>query len=584
MRRRNDGVALVTALAVLVVVALVAAGVFFTTRVELMVTRNDSTSAQANYVAQAGLQRYKAALFQYYRWLESDASQASNPDRTACFNRLSYGLDFERDLSNGTQYTWDGNNSIGPFNGSVTEAGTSAVIGDYVVTLFRDPNNNNVYSIRSIGTSHGARSTARATFSIQNTGILEQAIFSGSGQANKSINGGATVRGGVYVVGSSGQTVIDANGNFSLLNDYDLSDYGFANGVQVGQYVSSANRTVDNLCATLRVEQGQVALGGSTVLGQPDNKLLGVYVSGGTGDIEYKGNFLDTCTQTKGVCTDDLGKFNLSDPPDFPTFDGKPDPNECTIAGADWRTCIHADAVSGGLRIVHGEAISLPSEASQSSDFGSCTTALTSTAVTFDAATVDCTYSLNGRTYGFKYDASTSPARFYVYGSVDLDGFDVSFDQSTEYVARSYRSENGVSYTTVNNASFVVEDSAGSYGNLDLNQDLVPYTAGGSSADQYPNHVLGLIAEHNVYQRGQYVMAPVYAGDIYRTVKDNVLFGSIISDEFCTTSAGSKNDCTAGQKAEVVYINTANNKPALLRQISPKAGIATFAVDSYELK
>jgi len=51
-----------------------------------------------------------------------------------------------------------------------------------------------------------------------------------------------------------------------------------------------------------------------------------------------------------------------------------------------------------------------------------------------------------------------------------------------------------------------------------------------------------------------------------------------------TTNAGDKTDCTAGQKAEVVYINTANNKPALLKQISPKAGFPTFTVDTYELK
>ena len=588
-RSSNHGIALVTALAILVVVSLLVVGVSFSTRIELFITHNDTTSTQANYVAQAGLQEYKVMLFQYYRWLENTGVTQVNPARTACFNRLSYGLEFDRSISNiengSFQYTWDAaTNSIGPFTGSVSDAEGSGTVGTYSVTLYRDPNNNNRYSIKSIGTSNGATATARATFTIQNSGVLEQAIFAGTGQANKSLNGGATIRGGVYVVGASGTTAIDANGNFSQLNSYDLSsDYGSANGTQIAQYVTDQNRIANNLCATLRVEKGNIALGGSTVLGQPDNKLLGVYVNTGTQDISYKGNFLTTCTQTKGVCTDDLGKFNLSQPPEFPTFGGPPNSQECSLTS--WRACIHTDAATQGLQAVDGIVSTPPNGTPNNGNWVSeCETPMANRDLVLGSGTyIDCTYQNNGHTYGFKFDGTVSPAQLNVYGSVDLSGYDVSFETSTEYKAVSYTATSSAS-----NASFVVEDASCStspctYGNINLNADLVPNTSGGP-ADQFPNNVLGIIAEHDMYQRGQYVMAPVYAGDVYRTVKDNVLFGSVISNEFCTTSAGNKTDCNAGQKAEVVYINTANNKPALLKQISPKAGIPTFTVDSYELK
>jgi len=132
------------------------------------------------------------------------------------------------------------------------------------------------------------------------------------------------------------------------------------------------------------------------------------------------------------------------------------------------------------------------------------------------------------------------------------------------------------------NASLVVEklDSSDTLGgNLDLDGSLLPDAAGGNA--YFPNHVLAVIAEGDTYQRGQYVMAPVYSGGTFRIVKDNVLLGSVISNMFCTTSAGNQASCNAGQKSEVVYINTAGNVPAALRPIQYR-GPATFKLLSYE--
>jgi hypothetical protein len=46
----------------------------------------------------------------------------------------------------------------------------------------------------------------------------------------------------------------------------------------------------------------------------------------------------------------------------------------------------------------------------------------------------------------------------------------------------------------------------GQGGNLDINGNLLPKTDQGL----FPEHVLALVAEKDVYQRGQYVTAPIY--------------------------------------------------------------------------
>jgi len=90
------------------------------------------------------------------------------------------------------------------------------------------------------------------------------------------------------------------------------------------------------------------------------------------------------------------------------------------------------------------------------------------------------------------------------------------------------------------------------------------------------------VAERNVYQRGRYVTAPIYAGGTFRIVRQNVLVGSVVSNEFCTTSAGNQTSCNAGQSAEVVFVNTGANKPRPLQLLDRTAGRYAFLVLSYE--
>ncbi len=527
MRQPRQGIALVTALAILVVVGILVAGSFLTTQLELGISRNDATSVQAKYVAEAGLEKYKAAMFQYYRYVEDKLNgTGGNPDRTACYSRLAYGLDWDR---NGTiEKTWNGNAIQLASGEEVTDAVSGTVIGTYDVWLLRDPATPKIYTIESKGTSNRARANIRAAVQLNNTGVLEQAIFSGSGQANKFINGGTTIRGGIYVVGdpsNSTSTVFNSNGNFSQLNDYDLtSDSRYADMVN---RVSADNRTADELCATLRVEDGRVELNGSVKLGDPNNKLLGVHIGNDISqDLVVNTTLLD-CTNTKGICTDDgPNTFDIDRTvaPEFPHLDDPPSANQGCTADT-WRDCIQADAATSGL-ILHYDptspTISGPDGETASDMPASCVDALTASGtrtLAFGTSAIDCTIK-DGTSdrYGFKYQPG-NPGSLHVYGNIDFQGFNLQFNEPTEYFAKTITDDGTVlNGTIISEKDDPTATDNGTGGDIDLNDEML--TGVNGNYDYYPNHVLAFVAENDVFQGGSSVMAPIYAGGTYRVVKE----------------------------------------------------------------
>ncbi|BCZ87129.1 hypothetical protein TthAA37_13390 [Thermus thermophilus] len=554
----RKGIALVATLALMVVIALLVFGTFFTTQIELWTTRNDTTSVQAFYAAEAGLQKYKAALFQQYVWREQ---QGGTGGGSGCFTSLARGLDLDRD---GTLTPFVNNRLVLAQDEVVTDANGNPV-GRYTVTLYKDAEDGQLFTLVSEGTSGGAKARVQATFRISNTGYLEQAIFAGAGQANKWLNGGATIRGGVYVVGSPNdpdQYVIEANGNFALYNWYDLTTYS-----EVTNRVEPSYQRAQDLCASLRVQYGKISVGGSTQIGEPNNKVKGVFVGRGAQDIT--GENVGVCQNNKGVCTEAMGGFDLSDPPPFPTLDAKLDSDACS-AYPTWRACLQGKAALRIQRIGNVLSVASPSDATLPS---SCLQAMESGTLTLDTQSVDCTFThLDGSRGGFRYtytgDKKSGQGLLEVFGDVVLEGIDVVLNRPVDYRAQS---------GSTKSATLAVLKLSGKGGNLDINGNLLPDATFGL----FPNHALGLLAEGDIYQRGQYVMAPLYAGGTFRVVKDNVLFGSVISNQFCTTSAGNQTQCNAGQKAEVVYIRIPKeNRPVLLPSL--RGGKPVFQVLSYE--
>ena len=581
---RKEGIALVATLALMLLIALLVFGTFFTTQIELWTTRNDTTSVQAFYAAEAGLQKYKAVLFQQYVWREK---QGGTGGGSGCFTPLVNGLDLDR---NGTLIPFTNNQLVLAENEAVMDAFGNPV-GRYRVVLYKDAQDGQLFTLVSQGTSSGAKATVQATFRISNTGYLEQAIFAGTGQANKRLNGRATIRGGIYVVGSPSdpdQTVIEANGDFALYNWYNLNAYsGIANRVE------ESYREVQDLCASLRVQYGKISVGESAQIGEPTNKVKGVFVGRGAQDITGEnGKNVDVCRNNKnnkgvkGVCTETLGGFDLSNPPPFPTLDAKLDSDACS-AYPTWRACLQGKAALRIQRIGNILSVASPPNVTLPP---SCRQAMESGTLTLDTQSVDCTFTrLDGSRGGFRYtytgDEKSGQGLLEVFGDVVLEGIDVVLNRPVDYRAQS---------GSTKSATLAVLKLNGKGGNLDINGNLLPDATFGL----FPNHALGLLAEGDIYQGGQYVMAPLYAGGTFRVVKDNVLFGSVIANEFCTTSAGGQNtgnqggnknnkneekedQCNAGQKAEVVYIRIPKeNRPVLLPGL--KGGKPVFQVLSYE--
>lgn len=589
--RSQQGIALIVSLAIISIVGALVLGSMLTTQIEMAVARNDSTSAQAQYVAQAGLQAYKAALFQNFRWLESGGvagnGSSGTPNTDACLNSLAGGLNFNR--TTGGTVAWS-NNRIDLTAESVADANGND-IGTYAVSFLRDPNNPSRITIESVGrTSLGSdtrRATAKAmaTFIIRNSSTLEQAIFAGEGSGMKFVNGNTTIYGGIYIVGDLANPdtqVIESNGNLSVLNGYSSSESGSPS------FLVSEAHTADNLCAAFRVESGKVAIGGSTALGTPDNRLLTVAVGRGAEDIVAKKDEIPECKGNKGVCSETGVKpFDISAPPAFPDLDETPNTEFC-MSPTLWRTCIRDEAAADGIILTTngGTSVAMLSPTGATLPAG-CQTALDAAAARSDktlafgaSGSVDCTVENppgSGIWHGFKY-VGGNPGSFEMYGNVNLRGLNMLFNSAVTYQATS-RDETGAVNTF---AGLSLESISGVGGDFQVEDDFVSDLSHG----QFPNNVISIVAEGIVDlsgRNGDAYTAPIYAGGEMRIAGGSHLFGQVIANVFCTTN--SNHDCsTAGNPAEIFFVPTGENRAKSFRAIAPTGGLPTFVVEAYELR
>jgi hypothetical protein len=220
--RQPRGIALVVTLAILVAIALLAFATSVTTMISQWSARNERGATEAYYVAETGLQQWKTRLFQAYRWqlyqtIDRTAGSRT-PTRSECGNVLAGGVDWNR---NGTI---ESNETLPATRTGTVPMGTGT--GTYTITVAQDPTRPRFMLVRSVGRYSGSQAIAQATFDLSNTGPWNYAIFSGRGAANKHLNGGATVRGGLYVQGDPGnpdKEVIGSTGDFSMLNEYNSS-------------------------------------------------------------------------------------------------------------------------------------------------------------------------------------------------------------------------------------------------------------------------------------------------------------------------------------------------------------------------
>lgn len=561
MRRDSKGIALVTALAILTVVALLVLGTVFSTQIESWTTRNDTTSTQAYYIAHAGLEKYKTIAFQSFRfYLENLQKYGSELSTSAtCGNLLSVGLDLNRD------YVLDGTNDLLPGGSrTVNYAG-----GKYTIKFAASGPN---IVLTSVGQIHGARATVQMVFEPKNAGLFSNAIFAGSGASSKFINGGATIWGSVYIQGDTSISpppyVIDSNGNFSMHNYYDQSDLLGLLGNRftasdLTDMIGSTATDQKDLCARLRVAYGQVATGGSSDLGDASapsgykGSLAGINVYQGASDISVSG--------ASSLVADNYpnGKlaYDLSQPMKLPTLGGS-SPTPCkSDATKTWAQCL-ADAST------KFNPTAVPAGAPASCNLATITSGST---LTFGSTDIDCSWTdAAGVDHGFKYtyDSNNKQGTLTVHGLIDFSGYDVHFAQN---VATKFSGKSTIMATA---------DASGQGGNIIVDGDVLPTT-------NFPkDDVLGLLASNDLTFTGanenqlstgtQTAVGLFYAGNQASIDKGAVVMGSVLAN-YISTSSGN-----AGQTAKVVQV------PGLEYNLSPgftdipNDMLATFRIVSYE--
>lgn len=572
MRRNSEGIALVTALAVLAIVTLLVLGTVFTTQIESWTTRNDTTSTQAYYIAHAGLEKYKTVAFQTFRfYLDHLQQYGSQLGTTAiCGNLLASGLDLNRDF---TISSSDGDLMPG---GSITQNYGG---GTYTIT-FQLSGADVV--LTSVGRIHGAKATDQVVFRPKNAGLFSNALFAGAGISSQFINGGAEIWGSVYVQGPpnpddpsiTAPTVISSNGDFSMHNYYDTTDLLNLMGnkfttTQLQEMLGATATNQTDLCAHLRVAYGQVSTGGNTVIGDSSAPsgytapLSGVNVYQGGSDINTGGSstiFADN--YPNGNLAYDLNKTMQ-----LPTFSG----TGCTTSpGSTWGQCLDQ------------QSSKLTSDASSNPGGCDLSTIASGSTLEFDTTPIDCVGGTSSNPTGFKYyQDSSGNWTLQVYGLVDFQGYDLHFARN-------------VATRFVGKATIMASAVNGTGGNITVDGDILPSTnqvcdANGSNCHtpSFPNdEVLGMIAQNDLTFTGvnenelssstQTAVGLFYAGNQAAIEKGGVVMGSVLAKGIATSSGN------AGQTSKVIQVPGLEYNLAPGFTDIPNDVLATFRILSYE--
>lgn len=539
---RKQGIALVATLAVLVVVAILAFGTFFTTQLEIWSTRNDTTANQAYAVAQAGIQKYKTLAFQTFRYyLNNINTYGSELARYAqCGNLLIVGLDLNRDgsIATGTDL---------PNGGSLTETirFPDGSQGTYTIGLSVS---GSYLTLRSTGRYGGAQATVTAVARVSSKGVFSNAIATGLGAG--TMNGNLEIWGSVYANASNPTDfVIGSSGAFKMHNYYTASQLTelFGNNFTIDQIRSFLKLQAleqKDMCATLSVTGGKVKIWGNSQIGDPslpqglsitegwNPKVDGVYVGNGT-----QGTQCNNLNTAPDVCvgggadlytSGGIGAFPYSNPPAIPSLSGP-----CSTAGQTWRECLRNLAATQGVVLERGAS---PVPSGLSCDLSSILPNNNSTTLIFGQTSISCLVGTppNARGFVYTYDSNLRQGTLTVYGTVNFRGYDLEFKEDVV-----------VRYT--NKATLFVEQKQNQGGNITIDGNLLP-------GQSFPDRdVLGLIAEKSLTITGdtqnlpgnlpqkQVVMGLFYAGERAVIQQNSTVFGTVVAREVCTS-----NNCNAG--------------------------------------
>ncbi len=255
-----DGSALVVSLFVLLVLSLIAITSVKTSNTEISIAGNNVRRSQAVLASEAGLARTESVLRSLPKQVNADTLMSIINAATTLPN-ASYQVSMESGL---------------PFR-----------------------------KVVAIGTASEANAAIQVTYqySANPYNIWNNALFAGHGQDGKSINGNTGVHGSVHILGNgepyqdqngngtrdtgepytdanhdgsydpplaSNEVALDMSGSAEISNNYDGLAAPLLGRLPALAPMPYGGETVQSLMAELRVQHGQVALGGSATVGQPN--------------------------------------------------------------------------------------------------------------------------------------------------------------------------------------------------------------------------------------------------------------------------------------------------------------------------
>jgi len=269
-------------------------------------------SAQAFYIAEAGLEK---TLYNLQQDFEGGGSNPSWVDGTIRIWTVD-----SSDVDADSFYSFPDTNDSGNA-GFVSSLGE----GTYSIKLKSVSGSTDAIWIRSSGTVGDTTETIEAYAKAVNVSPWENAIFAGAGASGAMINGNVDVRGSVHILGTgltSTDMAIDMGGTAQLVgNNYETMPSDLKAKVPALSTVIFGGETVETLNAEVRIKQGKVGLSGSASIGAVD-------VSGGspavkeTADGVYITDGYDGTAGISNVHSDNGGTngYDLEDAAVFPSL------------------------------------------------------------------------------------------------------------------------------------------------------------------------------------------------------------------------------------------------------------------------
>lgn len=595
---KRTGVALVAVLSMMLVVSAVVFGMTWSTQFTHWIMRNDTTSTGANYIALAGLQRYKTVLLQNYKTNYSSTTIGTSTN--GCLSAPTSFLDLDRSTA-GAQST-------------MTESLNG---GSVTVSIARDSAYPNLVVLTSTGSYGGATSRVRSVLNLTNAGLFSYAYVGGTG-SSQMINGNATISGGIFVEGNlndttNSNTVLTLGGSVSISDSYSMS-----NSNPLYNYVTPTS--VGNLCSSVRVAHGKIVFQNSaTSIGSTSNPVNAIQVGSASGNntnaLIYRNNSNSPLTPqncSAGMCAVNIGRYDLpiSNAPHLYNLDLQSGEAGFTCNGStnqSWRQCLNNDPIGDSKTLLLVQGGSLPTKKL----FGTNTTLTKPSTSTCNLASsnsnplnnnsntitlsadIDCVYR-NGSSpvLGFKF--TNSNRHLEVYGTVVFQGLDFSpsSGNSITYRASAYNtSKLGAGSLVFEHKCSTTNSnlSCGGSGNsskglVTLNGDLLPDKDWPSSnAGKFPFQTLTIIADGNSSSTDALTVqsdaaAILYSAQRLHLTGGNNVGGVLLADSLCVG-----NNCSGGGSTNIYYIDPTTNVslPTALAPL-PNPAVASVQILSSE--